>query len=156
MNKNLLLIIAFLATIALSFTSCKTSEEAVISRLEKLSDRIDRNGSSFDSEDWSKAFKDLEKIHQDMKGCDFTSEQLKQVVRADGKLTATIAKKGAKVLSKEGAGLLKELSSIAKEFQEGIMDIFNEEDLKELEDEFEDVLKDIENDWEKEDKEETE
>ena len=36
------------------------------------------------------------------------------------------------------------------------MDIFNEEDLKELEDEFEDVLKDIDNDWEKEDKEETE
>ena len=149
MNKNLLLTIAFLATIALSFTSCKTSEEAVISRLEKLSDRID-------SEDWSKAFKDLEKIHQDMKGCDFTSEQLKQVVRADGKLTATIAKKGAKVLSKEGAGLLKELSSIAKEFQEGFMDIFNEENMKEVEDELEGVLKDIENEWEKEDKKETE
>lgn len=156
MNKKLLLTIAFLATISLSFTSCKTSEEAVISRLENLSERIDKHGADFDSDDWGKAFSDLEKIHKDMKDCDFTSEQLKQVVRADGKLTATIAKKGAKVLSKEGAGLLKELSSIAKEFQEGIMDIFNEDDLKELEDEFEGVLKDIENDWEKEDKEETE
>ncbi len=151
MNKKLILTIAFFTTIFLSFTSCKTSEEAVISRLEKLTERIDKNGAKFDSDDWLQAFRDLEDIHKDMENCDFSSEQLKQVARADGKISAVVAKEGAKALGKEASSFMKEFGSIAKEFQEGFQEIFNEENMKEIEDEFENVLKDIENDWEKED-----
>ena len=151
MNEKLILTIAFFATISLSFTSCKTSEEAVISRLEKLTERIDKNGAKFDSDDWLQAFRDLEDIHKDMESCDFSSEQLKQVARADGKISAVVAKEGAKALGKEASSFMKEFGSIAKEFQEGFQEIFNEENMKEIEDEFENVLKDIENDWEKED-----
>ena len=146
MNKKLILTLAFFATLFFSFSSCNSKEEKVISRLASLTERIDKNGANFSSDDWLQAFRDLEDIHEDMKDCDFTSEQLKEVARADGRITAIVAKQGAKAFSQEAASFMKELGSIVKEFKEGAQEIFNEENMKEIEEEFEKVLKDLEKD----------
>ena len=144
MNKRQILTLAVFATILFSFSSCKSREEKVISRLESLSERIDKKGHTFDAEDWAEAFEDLEDIHEDMEDCEFTREELKKVGRADGRLTAIIAKEGAKALGRETSFFLRNFSSFAKEFQEGAKKNFNEEDFNDVEEELKSTLKDIE------------
>ena len=146
MNKRQILTFAVFAAILLSFASCKSREEKVISRLESLSERIDKNGHKFDAEDWAEAFEDLEDIHEDMEDCEFTREELKEVGRADGRLTAIIAKEGAKALGREASSFLRNFSSFAKGFQEGAQEN-NEEDFNEVGDQIMSTLKDIEDEW---------
>lgn len=147
MNKRQILTFAVFATILFSFASCKSREEKVISRLESLSERIDKKGHTFDAEDWAEAFEDLEDIHEDMGDCEFTKEQLREVGRADGRLSAIIAKEGAKSLGREASSLLKSISSYAKGFQEGTQENVNEEDFNDVEEELKSTLKDIEDEW---------
>lgn len=128
-------------------SSCKSKEEKVISKLESLSERIDKNGQNFDAEDWEEAFEDLEDIHEDMGDCEFTKEQLREVGRADGRLTTIIAKEGAKSLGREASSLLKSISSYAKGFQKGTQENVNEEDFNDVEEELKSTLKDIEDEW---------
>ena len=147
MNKRQILTFAVFATILLSFASCKSREEKVISKLERLSERIDKKGHTFDAEDWAEAFEDLEDIHADMEDCEFTREELKKIGRADGRLTAIIAKEGAKALGRETSSFLRNFSSFAKGFQEGAKENFNEEDFNDVEEELKSTLKDIEDEW---------
>ena len=147
MNKRQILTFAVFATILLSFASCKSREEKVISKLESLSERIDKKGHTFDAEDWAEAFEDLEDIHADMEDCEFTREELKKIGRADGRLTAIIAKEGAKALGRETSSFLRNFSSFTKGFQEGAKENFNEEDFNDVEEELKSTLKDIEDEW---------
>lgn len=147
MIKKHFFTIVFLIAILLSFSSCKSKEEKVISRLENLSERIDKNGHKFDDEDWVEAFEDLEDIHEDMEDCEFTQEELKKVGRADGRLTAIIAREGAKSLGREASSFLRNFSSFAKGFQEGAQENFKEENFNDIEKELNGTLKDIEDEW---------
>lgn len=147
MNKKQNQTIAVFTAILLSFTSCKSKEEKVINRIENLSERIEKNGHNFDAEDWAEAFEDLEDIHEDMEDCEFTREERKEVGKADGRLTAIIAKEGAKSLGREASSFLKNFSTFVKGFQEGAQDSFNEEDINDIENEIKNTLKDIEEEW---------
>lgn len=147
MNKRHILTFAVFATILLSFASCKSREEKVISRLESLSERIDKKGHTFDAEDWAEAFEDLEDIHEDMEDCEFSREELKEIGRADGRLTAIIAKEGAKSLGHDASIFLKNFSSFVKGFQEGAQENINEEDFNDVGDQIMSTLKDIEDEW---------
>jgi aldehyde:ferredoxin oxidoreductase len=149
MNNKQCLTIAVLAAIFLSFSSCKSNEEKVISKIERLSERIDKNGHKFTAEDWVEAFEDLEDIHEEMEYCEFTREELMEVGRADGRLTAIITKEGAKSLSRNVSSFLKDFSSYFKGFQEGVSEDFSKEDLDEIGDEIMNTLKDIEDEWTK-------
>jgi hypothetical protein len=112
-----------------------------------LSERIDEDGKNFDADDWEEAMEELADIHEEMSDCEFTPEQLKEVGRADGRLSAIIAKEGAKSLGREASSLLKSISSYAKGFQEGAQENFNEEDFNDVEEELKSTLKDIEDEW---------
>jgi hypothetical protein len=147
MNNKQSLTIAVLAAIFLSFSSCKSNEEKVISKIERLSERIDKNGHKFTAEDWIEAFEDLEDIHEEMEYCEFTREELKKVGRADGRLTAIILKEGAKSLSRDVSFILKNFSSYFKGFQEGAQESFDEEDFSSIEEEITRTLEDIEDEW---------
>ena len=149
MNNKQSLTIAVLTAIVLSFSSCKSKEEKVISKIERLSERIDKNGHKFTAEDWIEAFEDLEDIHEEMEDCEFTLEELKEIGRADGRLTAIITKEGVKTLSKNVSFFLKDFSSYFKGFQEGAYENFNKEDLDEIENEIKNTLQDIEDEWTK-------
>lgn len=148
MNKRQILTFAVFAAILLSFISCKSREENVISRLESLSERIDKQGHTFDAEDWAEAFEDLKDIHEDMEECEFTREELKKIGQTDGRLTAIIAKEGVKALGRETTSFLRNVSSFAKGFQEGAQENLKEEDFNDVEEELKSRLKDIEDEWE--------
>ena len=147
MNKKRIQTIAVSMVILLSFTACESKEEKVIGRLNSLSERVEKGASNFDAEDWAEVFKNLEDIHADMETCEFTQDELREVGRADGRLTTVIAKEGAKVLGRDVSSFLKNLSSFVKGFQEGSMENFKEEDFSDLRDQIMSTLKDIESEW---------
>lgn len=139
--------IAAIAACTIALTSCKSKEEKVVSRLDSLSERIEKNGHKFDTEDWEEALEDLEDIHEDMEDCEFSIEELKKIGKADGRLSAIIAKEGAKALGRDFSSVLKSFSSFAKGFQEGAMENYSEDDFKELEDQMNSALEEIEDAW---------
>lgn len=147
MSKKCSFIPVFVVTAVLVLSSCRSYEDRVITKLNHLSERIDADGKNFDADDWEDAMEELADIHEEMTDCDFTPEQLKEVGRADGRLSAIIAKEGAKSLGREASSFLKSISSYAKGFQEGAQENVNEEDFNEVGDQIMSTLKDIEDEW---------
>ena len=142
--KTKLLLIAFLSTIVLSLSSCKSREEKVISQLDNLAERIEKNGKDFDADDWAEALEDLEEIHENMEDCDFTKKELRVLGRKEGKLFAIITKEGAKAIGRGAADFLGQFGAFAKGFKEGAEDNLSEKDLKEVEEDISDSFKSLE------------
>lgn len=145
-RKIISVLVVAVAAISL-LSSCQSYEDRVITKLNHLSERIDEDGKNFDADDWEEAMEELADIHEEMSDCEFTPEQLKEVGRADGRLTAIIAKEGAKALGRETSSFLRKFSSFAKGFQESAQENVNEEDFNDVEEELKSTLKDIEDEW---------
>ena len=138
-------IITALVTSALCLTSCKSREEKVINKLDNLSERIERNGSKFDAEDWEEAIEDFADIHEEMQDCEFTKEQLRELRKKEGKVSAIIAKEGSKALGREFKNFLGNFGAFAKGFKEGAEDSVSEEDFNEVGNEISNALQEFEN-----------
>jgi hypothetical protein len=136
MKKTLISISLLLAVITLS--SCKSHEERVVNRIEKLSARIASDGKNFTPEDWEEALEELEEIHDDMGDCEFSKEQMREVGRADGKLTMIITKQAAKSMGRDFGTLMNSLGSYAKGFKEGAESEYDEKEFEDIGKEFED------------------
>ena len=128
----------------LTLTACRSYEERVITKLNNLSERIDKYGKTFDVDDWEDAMEELADIHEEMGDCDFTREQLKEVGKADGRLSAIIAKEGAKALGQGVSGIIDRVSSYAEGFQEGAQENMSEDDIKEVEKELNKAFQSVE------------
>ena len=138
-------IITALVTSALSLTSCKSREEKVIHKLDNLSERIERNGSKFDAEDWEEAIEDFADIHEEMQDCEFTKEQLRELGKKEGKVSAIIAKEGSKALGREFKNFLGNFGAFAKGFKEGAEENVSEEDFNEVGNDISNALQEFEN-----------
>ena len=138
-------IITALVTSALSLTSCKSREEKVINKLDNLSERIERNGSKFDAEDWEEAIEDFADIHEEMQDCEFTKEQLRELGKKEGKVSAIIAKEGSKALGREFKNFLGNFGAFAKGFKEGAEENVSEEDFNEVGNDISNALQEFEN-----------
>lgn len=138
-------IITALVTSALCLTSCKSREEKVINKLDNLSERIERNGSKFDAEDWEEAIEDFADIHEEMQDCEFTKEQLRELGKKEGKVSAIIAKEGSKALGREFKNFLGNFGAFAKGFKEGAEENVNEDDFNEVENDISNALQEFEN-----------
>ena len=142
----------FLITILtglLSLTSCKSNEEKVINNLERLSERIEKHSNEFDAYDWEEALEDLADIHEDIQDCDFTNEQLKELGKVEGKLSAIIAKEGSKALGHSLSDVIKSFGSFASGFKEGVEENVSQEDFVEPANEISDALKAVEQELKK-------
>lgn len=138
-------IITALVTSALCLTSCKSREEKVINKLDNLSERIERNGSKFDAEDWEEAIEDFADIHEEMQDCEFTKEQLRELGKKEGKVSAIIAKEGSKALGREFKNFLGNFGAFAKGFKEGAEENVSEEDFNEVGNDISNALQEFEN-----------
>lgn len=108
-------IIGVLICISCIFSSCRTNEEKVIVRLNKLSQKIEKNAVKWNTDDWSDALEEWEAIHDDMSTCQFTKEQIKELGRIDGELTAILIKQGLK----EFASFFENIGPYMDGFTEG-------------------------------------
>ena len=143
------IIIASLALSLFALTSCKSNEEKVINNLERLSERIEKHGNEFDGYDWEEALEDLADIHEDIQDCDFTNEQLKELGKVEGKLSAIIAKEGSKALGHSISDAIKSFGSFASGFKEGVEENVSEEDFVAPANEISDALKAVEQELKK-------
>ena len=133
----------------LSLTSCKSNEEKVISDLASLSERIEKHGNDFLAEDWEEALEDLADIHEDIQDCDFTTEQLKELGKVEGRLSAIIAKEASKAVGHSLSDIIKNFGSFASGFKEGLEENVSEEDFVEPANEISDALKAVEQELKK-------
>lgn len=141
-------IIATLLLIVLSLSSCKSREEKVISDLDNLSERIEKHGSEFDADDWKDALEDFANLHEDMQDCEFTKEQLRELGKKEGKVSAILAKEGAKALGKELNNFLGNFGAFAKGFKEGAESAYDEDEIKDIGNDIINNLKNIGEDYE--------
>ena len=100
--------------------SCKPHEERVMNRLDKLAEKVQKNGTKWDVDQWADALEELEDIHYDMEDCEFTPQQLRALGRVEGKLTVIIMTEGAKKLGKELVPFLEGAGAFMKGYSEGV------------------------------------
>ena len=147
MSLNRISITIFAVIAIFVLPSCQSHEERVIDKLESLSKHIDTKGKNFDADDWKEAMEELADIHEEMTECDFTPEQLKEVGRADGRLTAIIAREGAKALGHGFSDAIKSLGFYAKGFQEGAEENISDNDFDDVVNELNDAVESVIEEW---------
>ncbi|MDE7346393.1 MAG: hypothetical protein K2N48_06605 [Muribaculaceae bacterium] len=108
-----------MACMAVLFTGCRPHEERVMDRLDRLSEKIQKNGEKWGVNEWADALEELEDIHYDMEDCEFSSEQLRALGRVEGKLTVIIMTEGAKKLGNELIPFLEGAGAFMKGYKEG-------------------------------------
>lgn len=132
MKTRTLSIIALVGCLLFLTTSCQSDEKRTIKDLKKLATKVEKNHSKYDADDWADALEDYEEIHEDMKYCDFTNEQLREIGRIDGKLAMILTREYSKALGKG----LNNLIGGATAFTQGLVEGMGEEGLG---DDYEDV-----------------
>lgn len=130
--KKAFKILAFSLLVTLMFTSCKSKEEKVIDQLNDLTEQIEKKSSKWDTEDWQKAFKKVEEIHNEMLECDFSNDQLQELGEVEGRLTSIIMNNGIPALGDDLGSLIEGAGSFVDGFEDGIKDA-SDENLEELE-----------------------
>lgn len=117
----------------LTLSSCASKEEKAINKLDRLSERIEKDGSKFDGDDWEEALEELADIHEELQDCDLTQEQLRELGKKEGRLYAVIAKEGSKVLGKHFKNVFGSMGSFVSGLKEGAEENFSEDDANEME-----------------------
>lgn len=110
MKKNLVKV-ALALVLVVSVSSCST-EYRTLSRMEKLTNRVETDGSRYTAEDWREVLEDYKKIERDSKKCHFTSEEREKMGEMEGRAMASFAKwtaDKATGIYKQGKGILKGL-----------------------------------------------
>ena len=69
-----------LCLLAFIMSSCQSKEERVIKSLESLCMQVEQRADQFTEKDWENVITKFEKIHSDALDCDFTEEQLKELI----------------------------------------------------------------------------
>lgn len=80
-----------------------------MSRMEKLTNRIEKYGERYTVEDWKVALNDYKDIEMNIKRCNFTAEEREKMGELEGRAVATFAKWAgdkARGIFTEGKGIL--------------------------------------------------
>lgn len=109
-------------------SSCQSKEQQVINKINKLADRVEQKADSFSDTDWEKALADFKDLQEQATECNFNKQQLKDFAKAEGRLTAVFAKKGANKLGDELEELLDEGKDIVNGLLDGLLDGFGDGD----------------------------
>jgi len=104
--------------LGLAVCSCQKQETRLIHDMDKLADQIEYRSDSFTEEDWDDVLDRYEDLHERALKLDFSQEQLKELGRAEGRLSSLLVKKGAKALG----GSIRSILKGEKSFFEGLMD----------------------------------
>lgn len=130
--KKFLSTFCFILLTSLILCSCKSKEEKAIDRLKELTEKIEKNSSNWDMEQWSEALGELEKMQSELNGCNFTEEQLKELGQVEGQLTTIMIQGGGAALGNSVESYLNEANSFMEGFQDGIQES-KEETVEEIE-----------------------
>jgi len=115
-------VISIISVIFLAFTlaSCQSKEESVISKFENLSKRVETEGQNLTVDDWELILQEYEALHDEAAECDFTKEQLEELGRVDGRLTAILVREGLKKAGSEISNFMDSGKIYMKGFLDGV------------------------------------
>lgn len=137
-----ILFIAAIVVGAMICTGCQTREQRAINRLEKLSEKIKKDGAKWDADQWADAYEEIYDIHADLEDCEFNKEQLRKLGEMEGRLMGVIAVEVSKKLETEVNSFLEDAGSFLKGFGQGIHQTY---DIEDVESSFESIGKELEN-----------
>jgi len=120
MKPQFLFILSFLFLMTMS--SCQSKEERVISKMESLAERIEKNAETYDTEDWEAVLQEYQQLQTEAADCDFSSEQLRELGHVEGKLAATMTRESAKSFGRSVGDLLQNGTQVLQ----GVFDGINE------------------------------
>ncbi len=106
--------------LGLAVCSCQKQETRLIHDMDKLSDQIEYRSDSFTDEDWDDVLDHYEDLHERALKLDFSQEQLKELGRAEGRLTTLLVQKGAKAIGSNIRSILKGEKSFLQGLKEGL------------------------------------
>ena len=101
-------------------TSCQSKEERVISKFEKLSERVETEGQNLTGDEWEQVLTEYEALHDEAAECEFTKEQLEELGRVDGRLTAILMREGSKKAGSEISNFMVDGMTVMKGFLDGV------------------------------------
>ena len=119
MKKYLFICLTF--ALALSYTSCDSSQSA-INDLEVLLQEIETNYQTYTEEDWENMSLSYSAIEEELAKHEYTDEELKEIGRLKGKCMGYLTKQSLKDLEKQIKDLTKELEGGIEGFLEALSD----------------------------------
>jgi len=110
--------------VTLSFTACVNSQTP-IKELEKIAKEVEENYNSYTEEDVEKVLAKLEVLEKDFEKYEYTDEELREIGRLNGRMSAYLTKAALNNLSSSMGDLFQELGGGI----EGFMEAFGVEEL---------------------------
>ena len=102
--------IFLLALVVIATTSSCSTEYRTLSRMNKLTNRVEKYGEYYTADDWRDALDTYKQIAQDTKQCNFTPKEREQMGEMEGRCIASFTRwAGDKVagIFTHGKGLIK-------------------------------------------------
>ncbi len=106
--KQKIMKVALALVLVASASSCST-EYRTMSRMEKLTNRIEKYGDRYTVQDWKDAINDYKDIERDINRCNFTAKEREKMGEMEGRAVATFTKWAgdkAKGIFTEGKGFI--------------------------------------------------
>lgn len=88
--------------------ACGNTDEP-LKKLEKLTDRIEKNADNFTDEEWNEVISEMDEIDSEMADREYTDEELKEIGRLKGRCFARMTRKAMKDASETFDDLSKQL-----------------------------------------------
>jgi len=115
--------------------SCATPQEKYISNLEDLTEQIEKNGNSYNAEQWESALDKYQKLVMKAEDMEFTTEQKEEI----GELEGRCMKAFGKAMGNQVKNVFKGLGSQVKGFLQGLSGADDDDDLDDIKDSFVDA-----------------
>jgi len=133
--------IILVAFLAITFTSCEGMKaKRQISRLESLTEKVEKKGDKLSSNEWTKVFEDYEDICNEMSKYEYSNDQMAEIGRLTGRFYTACGSHALKGLG----GFLNGAASALGGFLQGVGSSVTDTDVEDLEDEWDESLSELE------------
>jgi hypothetical protein len=110
--------IIFIFLCILILGACSTQEQKNISELEKFTNELQENSSTYTNEEWSASMDEFQILTQSIETGHYTQEERRELGRLKGKCLGIYAKHSRQLLESEIEGVATELEGAFDGFME--------------------------------------
>ena len=113
------IVIVYMALLT-TITSCKSTQERNIDKLEKIVEKAESHGDNYSEKDWENSVAQFERVMESIESCNkrLSPEQLKEVGRLTARMTKATTKYYFGVFTDLASDKAMELSGFLEEMQE--------------------------------------